>query len=121
MERLMRSLGYTPVSFSGVDEFLRAPQLASSACVIADVTMRGGSGTTLALALKARGEPLPVILVTANDSDEVRAEARRCGASAYFRKPVDDQALVDAIEWALSAQRNGPAKPANPHLSREVP
>jgi len=114
MERLMRSLGYAPVVFSSVDEFLTTPRVASSACVIADVTMRGASGTTLALALKERGEPLPVILVTANDSDEVRAEARRCGASAYFRKPVDDQALVDAIEWALSAQRPGPATPANP-------
>jgi FixJ family two-component response regulator len=113
MERLLRSLGYAPVMFSSVDEFLTAPRLAASACVIADVTMRGSLGTTLARALKERGEPLPVILVTANDSDEVRAEARRCGASAYFRKPVDDQALVDAIEWALGAQRNGSATPAN--------
>jgi FixJ family two-component response regulator len=31
--------------------------------------------------------------------------ARKLGAAGYFRKPVDDQALLDAIEWALSGER----------------
>ena len=97
----MRSCGFDPVSFSAVDEFLAVPHHALPACVIADVTMRGKSGVTLPHALAERGEPLPVILITAHDSEEMRAEARRGGASAYLRKPVDDQALVDAIEWAL--------------------
>lgn len=101
----MKSFGYAPVTFSSVDEFLAVPTMAHSACVIADVTMRGGTGVELAQALQQRGDRLPVILVTAHDTEEVRAAAQRCGASAYFRKPVDDQALVDSIEWALSAQR----------------
>ena len=105
LERLMKSFGYTPVAFATVDEFLALPTLAASSCVIADVTMRGGTGVALAQALQQRGDGLPVILVTAHDTDEVRAAAKRCGVSAYFRKPVDDQALVDSIEWALSTRR----------------
>jgi DNA-binding NarL/FixJ family response regulator len=30
--------------------------------------------------------------------------AQRFGAAGYFRKPVDDQALLDAISWALNRQ-----------------
>jgi CheY-like chemotaxis protein len=42
-----------------------------------------------------------VILVTAYDTPETRDLARQVGVAAYFRKPVDDQALLDAIAWAL--------------------
>jgi FixJ family two-component response regulator len=30
------------------------------------------------------------------------------GAVAYLRKPVDDQALLDAIEWAMAGSRRNP-------------
>ena len=52
-------------------------------------------------ALAERGERIPVILISASDADDTRASARRNGAAAFLRKPVDDQALVDAIEWVL--------------------
>ena len=104
LERLMRSFGYQPACFSSVDEFLKVPVLASSSCVIADVTMPGRTGLELAQTLRMRGNKVPVILVTAHDTEEVRIAAKHCGATAYFRKPVDDQALKDSIEWALSAK-----------------
>lgn len=31
----------------------------------------------------------------------MRIAAKQAGAAAMFRKPVDGQALIDAIEWAL--------------------
>jgi FixJ family two-component response regulator len=96
------------LAFSRADAFLAEPILHWPACVIADVTMAGGSGLALAQALKDRGDHMPVILVTAHDTEETRTAARRCGASAYFRKPVDDQALLDAIEWALGAPSGPP-------------
>jgi FixJ family two-component response regulator len=104
LERLMRSFGYRPACFHSVDEFLQVQVLASSSCVIADVTMPGRSGVELAETLRRRGNNVPVILVTAHDTEEVRVAAKHCGATAYFRKPVDDQALKDSIEWALSAK-----------------
>jgi len=29
---------------------------------------------------------------------------QKLGVFGYFRKPVDDQALLDAIQWALNLQ-----------------
>jgi FixJ family two-component response regulator len=87
-----------------VDAFLAESSLARPACIIADVTLRGASGVALPQALAERGHRLPVILISASDADDSRAAARRCGASAFLRKPVDDQALVDSIEWVLEPQ-----------------
>jgi len=33
--------------------------------------------------------------------EETRAAAKRAGAAGFFRKPVDDQALLDALAWAI--------------------
>ena len=51
-----------------------------------------------------RGSKIPVIFVTAFDTQETREQARQGGAVGYFRKPVDDQALLDVVKWALSSQ-----------------
>jgi FixJ family two-component response regulator len=63
--------------------------------------MPGVSGLELPALLASAGRRLPVILVTAHDTEETRDIAQRAGAAAYFRKPVDDQALLDAIAWTL--------------------
>ena len=113
LRRLLLALGYTPQEFPSVDEFLRFldhPLSALWGCVVADVTVPGRRGTDLPGELRQRGMPMPVILVTAQDRDDVRSEAKRCGASAYLRKPVDEQALVDAIEWAMSTGAGSPPK-----------
>ena len=38
------------------------------------------------------------------DSPETRDQAKKAGAAGYFKKPIDDQALLDSIEWALTKQ-----------------
>jgi FixJ family two-component response regulator len=40
--------------------------------------------------------------VSAHDDAETRAYARFLGAKMFLRKPVDDQALLDAINWVCN-------------------
>lgn len=89
------------MTFASVEEFMRADLSGERACVISDVRMNGGGGLELIRMLTEAGIRWPVILVTAYDTAETRERARQVGAAAYFRKPVDDQALLDAIAWAL--------------------
>jgi len=35
-----------------------------------------------------------------------RERARKLGAAAFLRKPVDGQALIDAIHWAMGVALN---------------
>jgi len=92
-------------TFTSVDDLMRSALTDENACVISDIAMPGTSGLELPSLLATAGLHLPVILVTANDAPETRDLAQRSGASAYFRKPVDDQALLDAIAWAISSRR----------------
>lgn len=99
--RLLRSAKMQPRTFASVEEFMQADLSDEYACVISDVRMHGGGGLELIRMLTEAGLRWPVILVTAYDTAETRELARQAGAAAYFRKPVDDQALLDAIAWAL--------------------
>jgi FixJ family two-component response regulator len=93
-----------PRAFKSVEDFMDADFSDDNACVISDMRMPGISGLELPGLLDRAGHNLPVILVTAHDTPETRNLAMRIGAAAYFRKPVDDQALLDAIAWAIGRQ-----------------
>jgi FixJ family two-component response regulator len=93
-----------PRTFTSVEDLLRSEFSDANACVISDIQMPGTSGLDLPGLLVRAGHRVPVIFVTAHDSPETRNRAQSVGAAAYFRKPVDDQALLDAIAWAISGQ-----------------
>jgi FixJ family two-component response regulator len=100
--RLLRSAGLESETFSSPDEFLSLTRRAQDACIIADIRMPGSTGFDLTERLAASGIRIPVIIVSASDDAQTLEYARKLGAVAFFRKPVDDQALLDAINWALS-------------------
>jgi FixJ family two-component response regulator len=102
--RLVRSANMQPRTFASIEDFMGSEFTDENACVISDVKFPGKSGLELPVLLGQAGHRLPVILVTAHDTLETRDIAQRFGAAAYFHKPVDDQALLDAIAWALSGQ-----------------
>jgi FixJ family two-component response regulator len=102
--RLARSAKMEPHTFASVEEFMGSEFSDENACVIADVQFPGKSGLELPVLLGRAGHFLPVIFVTAHDTRETLDLAHRFGAAGYFRKPVDDQALLDAITWALGRQ-----------------
>ncbi len=111
--RLMASSGCAWQGYSSAENLLRDADLAKADCIIADVSLPGMSGLDLLSQLHGSGGAPPFIIVTANDDDDMRHASRVAGASAFFRKPVDSQALLDAVEWAIPR----PGKPASPLLS----
>jgi FixJ family two-component response regulator len=102
--RLVRSARMQPRTFASVEDFMGSEFTDKNACVVSDVQFPGMSGLELPVLLGRAGHHLPVIFVTAHDTPETRDLALRFGASAYFRKPVDDQALLDAIAWAIGGK-----------------
>jgi FixJ family two-component response regulator len=113
LERLLMSVGFEVRTFARADAFLKAGCPAENACVVADLRLQGMSGLALQRELRRTRSPLHLIFVTAQDTEETRTQAVRAGAVALFVKPVDDQALLDAIRWALSLSDDQPP-PASP-------
>ncbi len=102
MKRLIHSTGMGVRVFASSQEFLDFEPRKENACIIVDIKLQGMSGLELHDKLRAKGSDLPVIFITGFDSPETRHQAKEAGAAGYFTKPIDDQALLDAIQWALT-------------------
>jgi FixJ family two-component response regulator len=106
--RLIRSEGLSSEAFASGESFLAALPEEASGCVIMDIRMPGLTGYDVQRRLHQRRRKIPVIALSAQDDDEARRCARELGATAFFRKPVDDQALLDSIRWLLGAPEQIP-------------
>jgi FixJ family two-component response regulator len=105
LSRLMRASGLPAKAFATPEAFLGDVDETSEGCVLLDITMPNMTGLQVQERMAERGVQLPVIAVSARDNDEVRAIARELGARFYLHKPVDDQALLDAIAWVTDEDR----------------
>jgi FixJ family two-component response regulator len=99
LSRLIRSAGFEPRVFASAEEFLNIVRNEGTACVLLDITMPRMDGLQVQARLTEKGITLPVIAVSARDDEETRHMARELGARFFLRKPVDDQALLDAVDW----------------------
>ena len=99
--RLLRVAGYDTRLYGDASTFLAEACQTSNACIVMDLRMPGLTGIGLQAELASKGISMPVIIVTADEDTDTRHRARQAGAVAFFRKPVDGPALLDAIEWAV--------------------
>jgi FixJ family two-component response regulator len=100
---LIKEFGYAARAFSSAEEFLSSGSADETSCLILDIAMPGMSGPELHQELKRRGEKIPVIFITGQKEEAVRARALEQGASGFLTKPFSDAALLAAIKTALKA------------------
>lgn len=99
LSRLMRSAGIDSHAYGNPESFLADVHNEAHACILMDITMPRMNGLELSARLREKGITLPVIAISARDDDDTRKMARDLGVRFFLRKPVDDQALLDAITW----------------------
>lgn len=104
LARVMRAGGFTPKAYESPELFLKEVKQDAPACILLDITMPRMTGLQVQATLKSRSITIPVIAVSARDDEETRIRARELDARCFFRKPVDDQALLDAISWVAESQ-----------------
>ena len=103
IERLLRAAGFQSMSFASAEELLQTQAAESAACLILDIHLPGLSGLELSRLLTTSGHARPVIFITGQDEASLRDEARRLGCIAYFRKPFEGSALLEAIRSVVTA------------------
>lgn len=101
--RLIRSEGFEVRLYESPERFLDEVTSMPLACVVLDVSMPRVSGISVQKQLSERGIQMPTIVVSACDDDATRREAKQFGAKFFFRKPVDERTLIDAIDWAIES------------------
>lgn len=102
LKLLLESEGYEVSGFPSALDMLSSLGPESAGCVIADVRMPQVSGLDLLIEMKTRNLRLPVIIVTGHADVPLAVEAMKRDAVDFLEKPFDDDALLAAVERALS-------------------
>ena len=109
LRRLLRSASMNAETFSSGAEFLESMKEHQPDCVVLDLHMPQVNGFAVQARLAEAGSRVPVVIITGHDSPESRERALAGGAAAYLRKPVDDQALLEAIQQAVNPDQRAKA------------
>jgi len=109
IERLLKAHGLDVRTFASAEAFQADADPAAAACLVLDIHLGGITGIELLRRMSGAGSRVPVVLVTANDSEPTRRAARDAGCSAYLEKPVSARQLMDAINEALASVRIKPS------------
>jgi FixJ family two-component response regulator len=104
---LLRAVGWRAVGFTSAEAFLQSGQVHTTACLLLDVRLPGGSGLELLQQLRSIQARIPILFMTAHGNDAMRAQALQAGAVAFFDKPFNDTALLEAIRTALAPDSGG--------------
>jgi FixJ family two-component response regulator len=108
---LLKAFGYSARVFSSAEAFLSSDCVGKSRCLILDVVMPGMSGPDLEQELIARGLRIPIIYITADLDDAVRARLPEAQVTRCLKKPFRDTALLDSLRAALEVDgRQGDAR-----------
>jgi FixJ family two-component response regulator len=97
LERLLQTRGFCPLVFGSAQAFCASANPQDGLCLVLDINLNGSSGIEFRRQLAASGSSLPVIFITANDSESVRKDAIDAGCVAYLSKPFPARSLLDAI------------------------
>jgi len=101
LSMLIQSMDYSVEVFETTKEFLSETLQQEKSCLITDLKMTGLNGDDLFNKLREKGMIIPMIILTACDTKKSRQRAKQNGAIGFLSKPVDDQALLDIIQFAL--------------------
>lgn len=99
IEILLRSAGLNYQSYGSSEEFLSGFMRGVKDILILDLNLPGISGYDLLKKIVLEGMNIQVIVTTAFDAPGSREFCMDHGVKAYFRKPVDGEALIDMIKF----------------------
>lgn len=103
--RLVEAEGLVASPLEGVETLLRRRTSDARACAVIDVSDARAWRAETRAGLALMSATVPIIALDGSDGLAIRRIARRIGAAAYFRTPIDGPALIDAIHWALWSER----------------
>jgi FixJ family two-component response regulator len=82
-------------------QFLREFPRGDIGAIVLDVRMPGISGLAVLETLVREGVDQPVIMLTGHGTVDMCRRAFKSGAAEFLEKPVDDEALLEALQNAV--------------------
>jgi FixJ family two-component response regulator len=98
---LLSTVGLRVQTWADPHTFLDRFARDSIGAIVLDVRMPGISGLTVLDTLVAQGVDQPVILLTGHGTVDMCRRAFKAGAAEFLEKPVNDEALIEALQQAI--------------------
>lgn len=100
----LRGAGYPSVTAADAMQGFMFAQREQPALILLDINMPAGGGLTLLerLVKSVRTQLIPIVVMTARQEPEFAAEVQAKGAADFLRKPIDRDALLSAVNRALT-------------------
>jgi len=95
---LIGTVGLRVQPWADPQAFLAGFDRQAVGVIVLDVRMPGMSGLALLEALVAQGVDQPVVMLTGHGTVEMCRRAFKSGAAEFLEKPVDDEALLEALQ-----------------------
>lgn len=100
---LIGTVGLRVQAWADPQAFLAGFDRQGIGAIVLDVRMPGLSGLAVLDQLVAQGVDQPVIMLTGHGTVEMCRRAFKAGAAEFLEKPVDDEALLEALQNAVRA------------------
>jgi two-component system response regulator MprA len=107
LRRVLSSHGFEVEVAAGGDEALMQLGTRPFDLVVLDVMMPGSDGIEVCEALRAKGDELPVLMLTARDAIRDRVAGLEAGADDYLVKPFANEELVARVRALLRRSGKG--------------
>ena len=101
LARLLASVGLRVQGWADAQQFLSGFDREAIGAVVLDVRMPGMGGLALLDALRESGVDQPAVMLTGHGTVEMCRRAFKSGAAEFLEKPVDDEALLEAVQAAV--------------------
>ena len=116
---LISTVGLRVQPWASPQDFIAQFDRAGIGAIVLDVRMPGISGLTVLDRLIAEGVDQPVIMLTGHGTVDMCRRAFKSGAAEFLEKPVDDQALLDALQSAVQQHVKSRARNREDRDARE--
>ena len=101
LELLVQSENWQPETFASAQEFLEHPRKRVPSCLVLDLSLPDLNGLELQHQLGAEHIDVPIIFITGHGDVPRSVQAMKAGALEFLIKPLNTDALINAIRSAL--------------------
>jgi FixJ family two-component response regulator len=98
---LISTVGLRVQAWADPQVFMAGFDRQAIGAIVLDVRMPGISGLSVLDTLVAQGVDQPVIMLTGHGTVEMCRRAFKAGAAEFLEKPVNDEALLEALQNAV--------------------
>ncbi len=101
LEAMIHAAGWRSEAFASGHDFLAHPRTAAPCCLVLDLNLPDLSGLELQERMTAERIEVPLVFLTDHSDVRVAVHAMKRGAIDFLTRPLDSNALLEAIRQAL--------------------